>query len=99
MSDLYVNRGTDANVGRESREVWVSPTGGHVCFRCPCGDRVCNLVVPPHKVRFDDDGILTVSNSIGSRGIGDGRPEWCHFHVKQGIPLMAKDARCPGSDA
>ena len=68
-----------------------------VVFMCPCSERIVNVVIPPAEViAFDDEGRLTVKNSI-SRAQGSPR---CHFFIGRNAPgevEMCKDSECPGA--
>lgn len=96
---MLYRRKDDTDLAKDKREVYVWKSDQKGCtFWCPCGTRVCNLWIPPHKVSFDKDGIMHIKNSIGSRA-KEGRPkDWCHFFVKHGKYIIAKDARCPGKE-
>ena len=79
---------------------WVNEgVGEEIHFRCPCGERMVYVTSPPHTISFDDEGLLTLVGSVGSRAslhLSDGKPNWCHFWLKNGIPKMCFDTRCPG---
>ena len=77
----------------------VVPWQKGVIFKCPCGERQVYIASPPHTIEFDEEGILTVTASIGSKPdpSRDRKPNWCHFHIKGGVPEMCGDAKCPGS--
>ena len=91
-----------ATLDRDSRGVvsyqTVGPDGAPVpaaIFRCPCGERTVKVTSPPHGIRFDEAGRLTLDGSVGSRA-NEHPSNWCHFHVEAGVPTMCADAQCPG---
>ena len=110
MTGLY-RRGEGATFARDSRKVvvWRNKERGttEAHFRCPCGHRLVAVHSPPHGIDFDGEGVLTVKGSVGSREGGywmedERRQEYwpannCHFWVEGGVPRMAGDAGCPGS--
>lgn len=69
-----------------------------IAFKCPCGERTVHVTEPPHTITYDDDGLLTLDGSVGSREDPHrGRPKlWCHFWIKAGEATMAGDTQCPG---
>ena len=71
-----------------------------VQFRCPCGERLVYVTAPPHKIEFDDAGILkSLGGSCGYRAKGKRPANWCHFTIKDGeIETMHDDSQCPGGD-
>ena len=77
----------------------VVPWSKGVIFECPCRERHTYIGSPPHTIEFDAEGILTIGPSIGSKPdpSRDRKPNWCHFHIKGGVPEMCGDAECPGS--
>ena len=69
-------------------------------FRCPCDERTVNVQSPPHSISFDDEGLLTLDGSCGSKvneALGRPTKNWCHFWIKAGVPEMCEDAKCPGN--
>ena len=93
MSDYVRERGND--LGKGSRAVVTWNEG--VVFRCPCDERQVYVSSPPHTITFDAAGRLTLDGSVGSRARG-GRPaNWCHFHIKAGVPTMCGGVKCPGA--
>ena len=69
-----------------------------VVFKCPCGERDVYVSQPPHTIDFDDDELMTLDGSVGSR-VDDSRDRaanWCHFWIRGGEHEMASDAQCPG---
>ncbi len=67
-----------------------------VIFLCPCGEREVAVTQPPHEIKFDKEGRLSLDGSVGSRAKGKRPPNWCHFYVKNGAPRMCEDAQCSG---
>ena len=81
---------------------WTEPDAEAVQFRCPCGERLVYVRSPPHTITFDDRGRMTLDGSCGSHergkeGVRGYRPpNWCHFWIADGRPVMVDDAQCPG---
>ena len=78
----------------------VMPWSDGVVFLCPCGERQCYVSSPPHTITFDAEGVLTLDGSVGSRAdeSRDRAENWCHFHIKQGVPTMCSVVQCPGAN-
>ena len=76
----------------------VVPWEDGVMFRCPCDERQVYVASPPHRIKFDADGVCDIKSSCGYRKIDNPpRPaNWCHFFINDGIPEMCGDAKCPG---
>ena len=77
----------------------VVPFGDGIVFQCLCNERTVYIASPPHKITFDDDGVLTIEGSCGyTEKKNLGREEnWCHFLLKNGEIEMCSDSKCPGS--
>lgn len=95
VEDLY-RKGLGNILRRGSRVVLCLFDGAF--FRCPCDFREVYIKTPPHKVEFDDAGVITITGSIGYHENPElGRKQsWCHFFIKTGRPEMCSDAECPG---
>ena len=77
----------------------VADNPGHITFRCPCDLREVTVTSPPHTITLEDYGgklLLTLDGSVGMEAQGQLPTNWCHFHIKQGVPAMCGDAQCPG---
>ena len=71
-----------------------------VVFRCPCSQRQCYIAEKNHTISFDQNDVMTLEPSIGSRpgSGGKGTPRnWCHFWLRHGQVELCGDAQCPGS--
>ena len=88
-------RGPGTVLHRGKREVLTWQGEAH--FRCPCGERQVVVRSPPHGIEFDDDGVLTIEGSCGYTATDERPKNWCHFHIKAGVPKMVSDAQCPGN--
>lgn len=50
-----------------------------------------------HTVTFDDEGIMTVKESMINRPEAQQRDGFvCHFFIRQGKVQMVNDSTCPG---
>ena len=87
----------------------VVPWNEGIVFRCPCDERQIYVASPPHKIEFDDEGLLTLDGSVGSRkqlrlpsedmDSEDWKhraKNWCHFWIKGGVLEMCSGTKCPG---
>jgi len=101
--DRRYRRGGGSSLPKGFRKVvpWTNEgVAEEVHFRCPCGRRTVKVTSPPHEIEFDTYGVLTLDGSVGSRAslhLSDGQANWCHFWIRDGVPEMCPDARCPGS--
>ena len=83
---------------------WTEEHGEAAQFNCPCGERLVYVTSPPHKIEFDNDGVLvSLGGSCGytpKPKMKPPRPEnWCHFTIKDGVvETMHSDSKCPGGD-
>ena len=90
-------KGDKGNLERGSRVV--VPWANGVAFRCPCDERDVLIASPTHTIAFDEDGILTLSPSCGFKATASRPQNWCHFFIKNGVPEICGDSKCPGGGA
>ena len=76
------------------REVHESYKTHRYNFICPCGDRVVSVKCPPHEVTFDERGWMSIKNSCGYSKTKTRPENWCHFSIKNGVPIMHEDSQC-----
>lgn len=95
---LYV-KGTREDVNKMKTGT-VIPWNEGVVFRCPCNGRQVYVAAPPHKIKFDEAGLLTIEQSVGSKKhkAQNRAANWCHFYIKAGRGEMCSDAACPGHE-
>lgn len=97
-------KGIDRTFDKGSRHVFVYQNEAH--FMCPCGERLVKVIPSIHSIEFDEQGIMTIDPSCGSKEMYYGIPPnrikapkgWCHFYIKNGLPEICEDSQCPGKD-
>ena len=97
MTDARYRRLAGDVLPPDTRDVLQWQNGIH--FRCPCGQRRVYVTEPPHEIKFDAEGLLTITGSCGYAATDEHPANWCHFFIKGGEPEMCGDAQCPGGVA
>ena len=72
---------------------------GKECYAalCPCRKRTVFLV--NHKVSFDEEGLMSVENSIAISRNQVPHFGYCHFHIQDGTVQFYEDATCKGAQS
>lgn len=63
---------------------------------CPCNLRTCRLGAG-HKVSVSEGGAVSTGASIGWKATTTKPQNWCHWQIKDGVPVFYGDAKCPGA--
>ena len=94
---MKYRRGTEEELNRG--EHVAVPWEDGVVLKCPCGKRDVYVAEPPHEIKFDENGTLTLVGSCGYKeNKAHERPQnWCHFSIKDGNVETHMDSQCPGS--
>ena len=95
---MKYRNGTEEELNEGVRGI-VVPWQDGIVFQCLCNERTVYVASPPHKITFDDNGVLTIKDSCGYREKKNLRREanWCHFFLENGEIEMCSDSKCPGS--